>query len=263
MAKTEERNYSWRRWFIPIAIIVIILVLYVNAPIGGNLPSTTLHTTTTISENLSAIAEILNFPCVPNPGFWCSDPIYNSTTGNTLIIISQSLQSNFSAANVVFIPQNISSSDNSETIRYFNSESAYSIGNGLQSNILASLVLPISGQVPVGTEKSGTLWIKYQTAPNSAISYSQIGYVKLNATQAAPGELSTEGNLSFSNPFLYDPFKLSFVGPVTVNYTFGAGDRANVFICRYKSNCLPLGWYNTTAYDLKLPTPKGVGFPSG
>jgi hypothetical protein len=150
---------------------------------------TTISYNATITKSTTTI--YYSTYCYPNSGFECDGSYY--TTGELRAEIVQDTGTNWTNASVVFVPAGTTVNDgipnasfsppNAVDIKYMYSGYGYDVD------------LPASSMVSLGTDASGSIWIKYATLESSAEQYVQIGTMDMQAT-AAPTTASTTTTIS-------------------------------------------------------------------
>ncbi|MDE1861011.1 MAG: hypothetical protein KGH72_04840 [Candidatus Micrarchaeota archaeon] len=178
-AMTAEGRKN-NRWLIigglwAITIVVIIAVIIFLFTVGPG-PGTPYNTT-----------------CLAQSGYFCSNPVFRSTSGNLLVTVGQDSGSNWTSANVLFLPAGYSTS-RILAPSYFiaaNSGIAYkAITGGLMNGQTMQITVPVNDVVtdkpyyPVGSALGGTLWVEYTISGyNSSSDYfAQLATVSLKAS---------------------------------------------------------------------------------
>lgn len=161
MAKVTKKNNSMLRLISAVVIIIIIAIIWIvlNWPVEGSPLGTT---------------------CYANQNFSCYRPVYYHSNGNLSLEISQSTNTIFYNARIVFIPDNTSYSSNISSFPWNTSDST-AINETVPTNQIVNITLPISGIVPVATYKYGAIWVSYKQSPNGTTYYAEIAKVTLEA----------------------------------------------------------------------------------
>lgn len=162
-----------------IVVLVVVLILGLSIainhgqilPLLGVLgPTTTAYTVSTTT----AAPLIVSVGCSANSGFKCLNPIYNYTTGNLTIALSQDTGYNWTSVTVRFVTANAVYSHGVPELSW-SPPAAVNITSGLKSNVTKYVNIPItSGPVAVGTNITGSIWTKYQLQVGEQVSYANM-----------------------------------------------------------------------------------------
>lgn len=170
-----------------IVVLVVVLILGLSIainhgqilPLLGVLgPATTAYTVSTTTAGYTspttAAPLIVSVGCSANSGFKCLNPIYNYTTGNLTIALSQDTGYNWTSVTVRFVTANAVYSHGVPELSW-SPPAAVNITSGLKSNVTKYVNIPItSGPVAVGTNITGSIWTKYQLQVGEQVSYANM-----------------------------------------------------------------------------------------
>ncbi len=137
------------------------------------------------SSNINASA------CIASPGYLCSKAQYTHSTGNIIVTVGQNSANSWITANFVFVSSGTPFANGVPAISFnsFPANTVLSSTGGLSNGQgQATLYLPATGPVNVGTPISGTIYVQYTYDYYSGgveqlqSGYAQIGTLNLKAT---------------------------------------------------------------------------------
>ena len=119
--------------------------------------------------------------CFSNTSFFCSHLAYYHSTGNLSIEISQHTNHTFLNVKIAFIPKGTTYSSNVSEFPW-NTPNVATLNQSASSGSTFNVTLPVSGPVPIGTYKRGTIWIRYIQHTNGTMQYIEVSNVTIEAT---------------------------------------------------------------------------------
>jgi hypothetical protein len=140
--------------------------------------------------NLStfSVPGITGPPCFGASGYYCTNQIYEHSTGNIIVTLRQITGINWTTANFIFVPQGTPYSNDLFSSGVSNSLYG-TIGKGLPTskpiptstpNIRVSL--PATGAVAIGTIAEGAIYAQYTTSPEGPVQYTYMASIYVKAT---------------------------------------------------------------------------------
>lgn len=166
-------------------IVVLVLGLSIAINHGPIIPlvgvlgtATTAYTvpttTATYTPTTTTAPIIISVGCSANSGFKCLGPVFNYTTGNLTIALSQNTGYNWTSVTVRFVTLGAVYSHGVPELSW-SPPQAVNVTGGLLSNQTRYVNIPItSGPVSVGTNITGSIWAKYQLQVGEKVSYANI-----------------------------------------------------------------------------------------
>lgn len=115
-------------------------------------------------------------------GFDCLNPVYSATTGNLTVEIAEGISSeNWTNVYIAFVPKGTKVYNGIPTNLSFNASDAARIGV-LHTGYGYNVMIPISAPgTSTGTQKSGSIWMKYMVQGNSTPQYVQVTTINMTA----------------------------------------------------------------------------------
>jgi LEA14-like dessication related protein len=110
--------------------------------------------------------------CIAQSGYGCLDPVLSASTGNLSVGIGQNTGTNWTYADIVFVPQGTPISDGLPVVSFSPPQAAY---GALASGVFYNVTLPAtSPHIANGTNLSGTIWAKYYLKGSNVAQYVQM-----------------------------------------------------------------------------------------
>lgn len=160
MAK-NSKSASPPKWIAYIVVILIVVtgLIWINSQV--------ISTGSPLGSSFSA-----------NKNFSWYYLVYHNSTGNLSLELSQNTNNTLYDVQFAFISKY---SDYPNNIQEFpwNTPNAVQLNKSMYSGNIINITLPISGRVPVGTFKYGTVWIRYYVGGN--LQYMSVGNATLKA----------------------------------------------------------------------------------
>ena len=119
--------------------------------------------------------------CIASPGYLCISPVYSHADGNIIATLGQSTGASWVTANFVFVGQGTAFNGGVPAVSFTSAPANILLSStGMQSGGEASLYLPATGAINVGTPISGTIWAQYTYKYYSAgVQQTISGYVQI------------------------------------------------------------------------------------
>lgn len=120
-------------------------------------------------------------------GFDCLSPVYSATTGNLTVEIAEGISSeNWTNVYIAFVPKGTKVHNGIPANVSFNHSNAAQIGV-LHPGYGYVVTIPVSSSgTPIGTQKSGSIWMKYMIQGNSTSQYVQVTTINMTAISTNP-----------------------------------------------------------------------------
>ncbi len=130
--------------------------------------------------------------CIAGPGYFCSNPVFDHTSGNIIVQIGQSTGTDWTAVNAIFVPSQFESTVTASSnlgsggtggFGAAYSANVYSVGSissGTQDTV--QLDAWQGSPVSVGSAATGYIWVSYTTSSSSTTQFVQLATVSAKAT---------------------------------------------------------------------------------